>query len=482
MAPNVLTSSSPPHTPSATNASADWLEEWACTSPTGGSGTLAHAWLESLRVRLGANQAVLAWYERGHARIALHLGQRPSPSPVIEQLITAALDEAVDQGVCLRVSAEDAPVEASHTHASPIHITRALRQATPALVPGGTSIGLPLPGADQPMGALLLCWANGQAPSPDAQALLTHAAQSAAPLLQLQRLSERPWHWHVRKALVSRWKHCLHARDASMRRRRWLAATALVGLVLMPLPQRLGGHARIEGLQQRVLSAPTDGFVKAAHALPGDRVKEGEVLVDLVDQDLRLEREKWLSQVSQFDNAYASAMTRGDRAEASIGLSRLEEAQAQLALVDEQLQRSQLKAPFNGVVIQGDLSHAIGAPVKQGDALITVASEQGHRLIMDIEEGDIGLIQAGQRGHMALSALPWQTLDFSVRRITPQAVAKEGRNVYEVEAAFDGPLPEGIRPGLMGPAKVLVGHQPLLWTWLRPVMDKVRLWWWAWGT
>jgi biotin carboxyl carrier protein len=454
----------------------DGLEAWA----QGAAGPRAHgtsmeaAWLQALAKRLNASHAVLAWHERGHTSIAAHWAPGSVLTPSLAELFTDALDEATDQGQCLHAG------QALATGTS--GITRALEAALRALQANdGEAMSLPLPGADAPLGALLLVWAPGQPAPTDAAASLIHAARAMAPLLSLQRMAQRPWHWHVRQATQAQWQHWRHPPDAVTRR--WRLATLLAAMLALavPWPHKLGGQARIEGLQQRVLSAPTDGFIKATHALPGDHVKQGAVLLDLVEQDLKLEREKWLSQASQFDNAYAAAMSRGDRAEASISLSKLEEAQAQLSLVDQQLQRAQLKAPFDGVVIQGDLSQSIGAPVKQGDALMTVASEHGHRLIIDIDEGDIGLIKQGQHGSMALSALPWQTLPFTVGRITPQATARDGRNVYEVEAAFDEALPPGTRPGLMGPAKVQVGHSPLAWSWVRPLVDKARLWLWAWG-
>jgi biotin carboxyl carrier protein len=452
-----------------------WLEAWAHSTATAPAHTapLEAGWLQALAQGLGASLAVLAWYDAGHTHIAHHWGPGLALTPALDAVLTDALDEATDQGQCLQAGAP---------HADGPGVTRALTAALRALqTTGGEAMSLPLPGADAPLGALFLAWAPGtQAPTHTADTL-SHAAEHMAPLLSLQRLALRPWHWHAKQAAQAQWRRWRHPADA--RTRRWRLGMALLAAVALalPWPHKLGGQARIEGLEQRVIAAPSDGFIKAAHALPGDHVKQGAVLLDLVEQDLKLEREKWLSQVSQFDNAYAAAMTRGDRAEASIGLSKLEEAQAQLALVDQQLQRSQLKAPFDGMVIQGDLSQSIGAPVKQGDALMTVASENGHRLIIDIDEGDIGLIQAGQHGQMALSALPWQTLPFTVRRITPQATTRDGRNVYEVEAAFDEALPPGTRPGLMGPAKVQVGHTPLAWSWLRPLVDKARLWLWAWG-
>lgn len=466
-----------PPTPAPGAPALDGLEAWAqgALRPHGQGTSMESAWLQALAKRLGASQAVLAWYERGHTCIAAHWAPGMVLTPSLDELLRNALDEATDEGQCLHIGPD------VHSNGA-AGITRALGAALRALQDaGGAAMSLPLPGADVPLGALLMVWSPGNPPPADAAATLEHAARAMAPLLCLQRLAQRPWHWHVRQAIKCQWQRWRHPPDAATRRWRTALLVAIALLLVLPFPHKLGGQARIEGLQQRVLSAPTDGYIKATHALPGDHVKQGTVLLDLVEQDLKLERDKWLSQASQFDNAYAAAMTRGDRAEASISLSRLEEAQAQLALVDQHLQRAQLRAPFDGVVIQGDLSQSIGAPVKQGDALMTVASENGHRLIIDIDEGDIGLIKPGQQGSMALSALPWQTLPFTVRRITPQATARDGLNVYEVEAAFTEALPPGTRPGLMGPAKVRVGYSPLAWSWVRPLVDKTRLWLWGWG-
>lgn len=420
----------------------------------------------------GAQRAVLVWYDKGHAaeafeaRAAGH-GHPPSwhVTPVPNALLKDAVEEAVDQGVALASPGADRPDGPWMTRAQ-----QALARETVQAV-----CTMPLPGGPQPLGAVLLGWADTDARHHVLQeAPLTTLMTSVAPLLAVQRRAERPWHWHAHQA----WRQW-HARWS---RQRWWRAAALatLALALLPLPDRVGGRARIEGAQQRVLSAPTDGFIKATHAQPGDRVKAGQVLADLAEQDLKLERDRWASQIAQQDNAYAAAMTRADRAEAALSLSRLEEAQAQLALIDEQLKRSQLKAPFDGVLIQGDLSQSIGAPVKQGDALMTVAATQRFRVIIDIDETDIARVKVGQHGQMALSALPWDTQALQVVRITPLGVAREGSNVFEVQADFEGPLPDDLRPGLMGQAKVHVGWRPLLWAWLRPLADRLRFLWWAW--
>ena len=247
----------------------------------------------------------------------------------------------------------------------------------------------------------------------------------------------------------------------------------------MPLHDSVGGHARIEGAEQRALAAPTDGFVKTAHVRPGDRVKAGDPLVDLLEADLRLERERWSSQLAQHENAYAAAMTRADRVGAATSMARVGEAQAQLSLVDEQLVRGRIVAPFDAIVIQGDLTQQIGAPVRQGDTLLTLATSGRHRVVVEVDEVDIERVQPGQSGRLALSSLPWDGEDIVVERIAPLAKAVDGRNVFEVEARLATPRAD-LRPGLLGRADVVTGRAPPLWAWTRHALLRMRVALWSW--
>jgi multidrug resistance efflux pump len=253
----------------------------------------------------------------------------------------------------------------------------------------------------------------------------------------------------------------------------------MLALAGLPLDHEVSGRARVEGAEQRVMVAPADGFIKVAHARPGDRVKAGAALVDLYDADLLLERERWSSQLSQHENAYAGAMAKADRAMASTSMARSTEAEAQLALVDEQLARGRVAAPFDALVVHGDLSQAIGTPVRQGDVLLTLATMGRYRVIVEVNETDIARVVPGQPGALALSSLPWDTYPLVVERITPLAKAADGRNIFEVEARIDA-APAEMRPGLLGRAEIVVGRQPLLWTWIGHVLQGARMAWWTW--
>jgi multidrug resistance efflux pump len=212
---------------------------------------------------------------------------------------------------------------------------------------------------------------------------------------------------------------------------------------------------------------------------PGDRVKEGRVVAELSDEDLKLEERKAQSELSQIENSYGTALVKQDRAEVAILGAKLEEARAQLALVQTRLQRTQVVAPFDGIVITGDLTQSLGAPVKKGEALMTLAPEHNFRVILEVDERDIADVKLGKAGSLALSALPGDTFPLEVNRITPVATSGQGRNYFEVEAQMKAKAGE-LRPGLLGVGKVEAGERSLLWIWTHRISDWLRLTVWSW--
>ncbi len=343
----------------------------------------------------------------------------------------------------------------------------------------GAVAGLPLVAAGRPIGVLLVERSDG--PAFDAATLQTleHLAGLAAPLLALMRANERALHRRVIDDIRAWWAPPLAPRRRLLRRSGAAAAVLVVAALLWPVQAPVGGRARLEGAVQRVLVAPADGFVQQVHARPGDLVRAGQPLIDLAEQDLQLERLRWQSQLAQQLDALASAQARADRAQLVQLQARADEAQAQLDLVDERLLRSRLVAPFDGIVVQGDLSQQLGAPVKVGAELMTVAPSDRFRVIVEIDERDIAQVHAGQRGRVTLSALPWQATPMQIVRITPVATVADGRNVFEVEAALLESA-AGLRPGLQGSAQIVVGEASTLWRWTRRLVESAKLTAWEW--
>ena len=88
-------------------------------------------------------------------------------------------------------------------------------------------------------------------------------------------------------------------------------------------------------------------------------------------------------------------------------------------------------------------------------------------------------MQVGQSGKLALSGIPYETLDVRVSQLTPMATAQDGRNFFRVEATLGQGL-ERLRPGMEGISKVQAGERKLIWIWTHSFVDWLRLWAWRW--
>ena len=268
--------------------------------------------------------------------------------------------------------------------------------------------------------------------------------------------------------------------DRNLTRGVLIAVAALLLLVaVFPASHRVGARATLEGRMQRALVAGVEGYLAEAHARAGDLVRAGDVLARLDDGDLRLARRQRQSERAQLEKEYREALAARDRARASILRAQIEQAEAKLALVEEQLGRTKVVAPFDGIVLEGDLDQSLGSPVELGTVLYALAPLDGYRIVLEVDGRDVADVAPGQTGRLALSALPGRTLPLSVERITPVSTTEDGRHYFRVEAALEEPL-EALRPGMEGVAKIEVGRRRLLWIWTHGLLDGLRLRLWTW--
>lgn len=230
---------------------------------------------------------------------------------------------------------------------------------------------------------------------------------------------------------------------------------------------------------RRVAVAPFNGYIREAPARAGDLVRRGQMLAVLDDRELRLERLKVQSQQEQLVKQHDQALANRNAAQVNIAAAQIDQARAQLALIDEQLGKTRVTAGFDGVVVTGDLSQALGSPVERGQVLFEIAPLDAYRVVLQVDERDIADVTVGQRGQIVLAANPSDPIGFSVEKLTPVSTAREGRNYFRVEARLDR-TPERLRPGMEGVGKIEVDRRLLVWIWLRPAVDWVRLFLWTW--
>ena len=160
-------------------------------------------------------------------------------------------------------------------------------------------------------------------------------------------------------------------------------------------------------------------------------------------------------------------------------MAQKQQSEAELTLVEDQLSRTRIIAPFDGVVVSGDLSQSLGAPVQRGDVLFEIAPLDQYRVVLKVDERDIEDLAVGQGGRLALTSMPGDEMPMVVEVITPVTTAEEGANYFRVEASLtDGN--ERLRPGMEGVAKISIDDRSLLWIWTHRITDWLRLWFWSW--
>lgn len=252
---------------------------------------------------------------------------------------------------------------------------------------------------------------------------------------------------------------------------------ALGALFVLDGTRTVVAEAVVQGTETRTLAAPFAGFIAEATRREGDRIAKGDLLVRLDDREFTLELTRLTALRAQADLELDKAISDKNRAEAGLLESRIRQIDAQIALTGQQIARSRIEAPFDGLVTAGDLSRAIGRSVEQGEALLVIAPLAEYRADLFVPEDEIDLILPGQNATLKVTPLPERSFGLTLRATMPIARYENGQTRYQVEARFDAP-PEVLVPGMTGAARIEIDRVSLARLWLQPIRDRVRLWVW----
>ena len=421
--------------------------------------------------RLGCERVCIGFLNGKHTEVrgVSHSATFGKKANII-RAIEAAMDEAMDQqATVVYPAAKDGPLQVTRAHAN---LNENYGKAEICTVP--------FTDGDQLLGAITLEMPSGEPLDEKTIRLCEHAASLLGPILEVKRKDDR---WLIRKAIDSckeQARKLVGPRNVGLKLTAGTAAALLLFLIFASGDYRVTADARLEGTVQRVIAAPMAGYVAQADVRAGDTVIEGQVLARLDDRDLRLEHLKWASQRSQRQREQREALAERDRARAGILAAQIEQADAQIALLNEQLTRVAVKAPFDGIVVSGDLSQSLGAPVERGDILFEVAPLDSYRVMLEVDERDIGAVRAEQTGLLALTGMPGDVIEIRIDKITPISTAEDGRNYFRVEASLVSEPPAILRPGMEGVGKIDAGQRKMVWIWTHKITYWLRMFFWSW--
>ena len=249
----------------------------------------------------------------------------------------------------------------------------------------------------------------------------------------------------------------------------------------------------VDACRRAGLAPAMGGQIANLPVVDGARVEEGDLLLELWNDDLKAqlataERESIAAEARAREACVTADVARreadrinsvfrdgllseddADRAEGraestaaacSAMRTSSEVSLAQIAVIEAQLERTQLFAPFSGVIaeINGELGEfvtpsPVGVPTPPTVDLIDSSCLY---ISAPIDEIDAPLIRPGMTARIHLDAFGDRSFPGHVRRVAPYVLdlEKQARTV-EIEAEFDDPE-DGLLPGYSADVEVIL--------------------------
>ncbi len=265
----------------------------------------------------------------------------------------------------------------------------------------------------------------------------------------------------------------------------WPKVFAILGVILLAVLFLWRVNYRVEGTfilrsdAVSYLTAPFEGFIEKVMVRPGDALSKGAEIVALNRADLLLEQSAAAAEITRYEREMEKARAGNLLAEMRISQALMEESKAKLDLVIHRLENAVLRAPFDGVIVEGDLRERISSPVKQGEPLYKLARIEGLYVEAEVNERDIKNLAVGSESEFAFVSQPRTTFKATVQSIEAAALAKKDGNVFVVRLKPTESAEKWWRPGMTGLCKIESGKRTLWWIFTHRTVDFLRMkFWW----
>ncbi|MEL7310178.1 MAG: efflux RND transporter periplasmic adaptor subunit [Pseudomonadota bacterium] len=219
------------------------------------------------------------------------------------------------------------------------------------------------------------------------------------------------------------------------------------------------GAASLEAFDEATVVAKVGGEVRQILVEEGDRVKRGDVLARLDGDQLRLELEQSRANLAKLEQEYNRNLElheRGLVAASAFETTKfdLDALRAANKLAELQYRYTTIRAPIDGVVSQRDIK--VGNTIAQNASTFRITALDPLVANLFVPEREFGRIAAEQQVKLSIDALPNETFDGVIARISPTVDAESGTFKATVEIEDDSGR---LKPGMFGRFAVIYDRQ-----------------------
>jgi RND family efflux transporter MFP subunit len=239
---------------------------------------------------------------------------------------------------------------------------------------------------------------------------------------------------------------------------RWVEYAQKVGLailflVVVPWPMRIGTDATVVPAERRIVSTMTGAVVDRVAVHEGDLVQQGQVLARLDDSESRVKLAQAQADLAQARRDQAEAEFRNDPAMAGQAKIRADLHTAEYLFEQRRSDLLELRAPISGVVVTPKVEEKAGTMLHPGDPFCEIVNHDKMAAEMSVPEKDLALVRTGKNVFLKLNAFPTTTFDGTIERIGAETHSEAGDQYFLVRAVFENK--DGLaRDGMVGRARI----------------------------
>lgn len=305
------------------------------------------------------------------------------------------------------------------------------------------------------------------------------ALDRSSPALKKIQLDSRPLPlrcWHAGEEGV---KRLFGPKNSLTKAVLLLFSFTLFLSMVIPVPYRVEAPFILRSDKQAVVSSPFQGYIAEVYSEVGQKVEKGQLLLKLDQTEWRLKQEALKADLARHESEARKQRGSARAAEMKIAEAQALQTHAELKVVESKLERSELRAPIGGILVEGRHQERIGAVTREGDPLFRLAQLKPLHLEMEIDERRLQDLEGVEKGEISFTTRPDLSFPFSFRHVEPAARSEGGKHVF---VAVGDPLEvdeNWWRPGMTGLAKVDAGERSLFSIFTRDLLDwmRLQLWW-----
>jgi HlyD family secretion protein len=210
----------------------------------------------------------------------------------------------------------------------------------------------------------------------------------------------------------------------------------------------------------------------------GDRVKKGDLLFKLDDQELQNQRASSLTAIERAklelskaerdlkraqklldDNLISQELFDDTRTAYELGRNAQDRSQKELAIIEERLTKTEVRAPFDCTVLTRPVSigQAVSGSggVSGGTEVLTIADLTSMIINAHVNQADVPRLKENQTVEISVEAVAGLRVVGVVERIAPQATIRNNIKGFATRIALKNVDPR-VRPGMTANIKIPV--------------------------